>query len=309
MKTSLPYLRSKVGIALSSALVLVAFTAIWPAEGAAQDKTLDLTKHKHADKSADADKDLAAQVRELQTKIAKLEAALKQLDQGTSSVASDTTETGDMRMGMMSGKKMGMDGMMMGDGAGGKKMKAMSGMGMMDDDDAEMAGMATASGGMGMMDDDMNMMGMAGDGTKVMKGMGRMRRGSALPGFPGASHLYHIGATGFFLDHPQHVTLTTKQQTTLNRIKQKARLDRSRHQRKIDEAEQELWELTGADEPEIDEIQEKAQEIEKLRTEQRLAFIRAVGEAAQVLTGDQREALLGDAPSGKSKHSTHGTAK
>ena len=39
---------------------------------------------------------------------------------------------------------------------------------------------------------------------------------SALPGFLGASHLYHIGATGFFLDHPQHIALTLEQQAGLN---------------------------------------------------------------------------------------------
>jgi TolA-binding protein len=299
-------------MALWSVLALTVVTAVRPAGGAAQDKALDPSKHKHADKSADADKDLAAQVRDLQTKIARLEAALKQGEQGAPSAS---TDAGGTATGMTNGKKMGkgmmgMDGMMMGGGAGGKK-KAMTGMGMMDDDEGEMAGMGMASGGTGMMDDDMDMMGMmgmggmGGGGSKGMKGMGQMKVASALPGFPGASHLYHIGATGFFLDHPEHVTLTTKQQTTLNRIKQKARLGRTKHQRKIDDAELELWELTGADEPEVDEIQAKAQEIEKLRTEQRLAVIRAVGEAAQVLTEEQREALLGQVQSDKSKHSSH----
>lgn len=315
MKNSLRRLRNVFRMAPCSVLALAVFAAIWPTEGVAQDKALDRSKQKHAAQSADVDKDLAVQVRDLQAKIARLEAALKQGDQGAPSALPDAGGTSSSRMGMMSGKKMGkgmmgMDGMMMGGGAGGKK-KAMTGMGMMDDDEGEMARMGMASGGAGMMDDDMDMMGMmgmggmGGGGSKGMKGMGQMKMASALPGFPGASHLYHIGASGFFLDHPQHVTLTTKQQATLNRIKQKARLDRSTAQRKIDEAEQELWELTGADEPDIDEIQGKVEEIEKLSTEQRLAFIRAVGEAAQVLTEEQRQALLGQVQSDKSKHSSH----
>jgi Spy/CpxP family protein refolding chaperone len=132
---------------------------------------------------------------------------------------------------------------------------------------------------------------MGGMGAKGMK----MKAASALPGFPGASHVYHIGATDFFLDHPEHITLTTEQQTKLNKAKQKALLDKSKAQRKIDEAEQELWELTGADEPDAKPIQAKIQEIEKLRGEQRLAFIRSVGEAAKVLTDEQRKVLLGQA--------------
>ena len=41
--------------------------------------------------------------------------------------------------------------------------------------------------------------------------MGAMVRSSAMPGVPGVSSLYHIGATEFFLNHPEHITLTTKQ--------------------------------------------------------------------------------------------------
>jgi Spy/CpxP family protein refolding chaperone len=218
----------------------------------------------------------------------------------------------DMMMGGMGGKKKGMGGMsgmggmmdmdMMMGGMGGKKkgMGGMSGMGGMMDMDMMMGGMSGKGGsmpGMGMMKDDMDMMGMMGMGS--MSGMGakgmKMKMASALPGFPGASHIYHIGATNFFLDHPEHITLTTEQQTKLNKAKQKALLDKSKAQRKIDEAEQALWELTGADEPDAAQIQAKVQEIEKLRGEQRLAFIRAVGEAAKALTDEQRQALLGNA--------------
>lgn len=147
------------------------------------------------------------------------------------------------------------------------------------------SGASSGSGVMGGMD----MMG-------KVSGSGRMPMSSALPGFPGASHLYHVGATGFFLDHPEHITLTMEQQTALSRIKEKALLEQATTQRKIEGTEQELWTLTGAEQPLVDKVDAKVREIEKLRADQRLAFIRAVGEAAQALTDEQRKALLGQIP-------------
>lgn len=122
---------------------------------------------------------------------------------------------------------------------------------------------------------------------------------SSLPGFPGASHIYHIGATGFFLDHPEHILLETAQQQELNRLKQSALLAKASTQRKVNEAEQQLWELTGADQPDADQIQAKVDEIAKLRGQQRLDFIRAVGESAKILTDEQRQILLGLRESGQ----------
>ncbi|MBC7368571.1 MAG: hypothetical protein H7343_17465 [Undibacterium sp.] len=69
---------------------------------------------------------------------------------------------------------------------------------------AGMASMAGGGGMMGMMD-----MGMSGGGMAAMPQ-------SARPGFPSASHIYHIGATGFLLDYPQPISLTTEQQNGLN---------------------------------------------------------------------------------------------
>jgi hypothetical protein len=134
------------------------------------------------------------------------------------------------------------------------------------------------------------MMGMGSMGGS--KGM-KMKMTATLPGFPGASHIYHIGATDFFLDHPEHITLSTEQQIKINGVKQKAVTDKANAQRKIEEAEQQLWELTATDQPDATKIDAKVREIEKLRGDQRLAFIRSVGEAAQVLTDDQRKILLG----------------
>jgi len=137
---------------------------------------------------------------------------------------------------------------------------------------------------MPMEPEKMGMMGMAP--TDVMKE-------SALPGFPGASHLYHIGSTGFFLDHSEHITLTVEQQKSLNQIRQDSTLAKDTAKRKIDQAEQELWQLTSSDQPDAGKIEAKISEIEKLRGDERLAFIRSVGEAAKVLTDEQRKSLIG----------------
>lgn len=155
-------------------------------------------------------------------------------------------------------------------------------------------GMGTkrAQGQMGGMMSGMG--GMMGDMMGSDRGMGGMTvPPSAMPGQPGASHLYHIGSTGFFLDHAKHIALTPEQTKTLNRLKEKALLDRTTAQRRIDQVEQDLYILTGADEPDAVKIQAKVAEIEKLRADQRMTFIRAVGEATKVLTHDQHRALLG----------------
>jgi Spy/CpxP family protein refolding chaperone len=158
--------------------------------------------------------------------------------------------------------------------------------------------MRMGQGGMGMMGGmDMGMMGMGAMGQAP--GMAGMSVGSALPGFPGASHLYHVGATGFFLDHDEHIALTDAQKAGLNRVKEQALLEGTAARRQVEEAEQALWTLTAADQPDIRSIEAKVREIAKLRADQRLAFIRSVGEAAKVLTEEQRRQLVGVAPTGQ----------
>jgi Spy/CpxP family protein refolding chaperone len=128
------------------------------------------------------------------------------------------------------------------------------------------------------------------------KGGSSMAMPSALPGFPGASHLYHVGATGFFLDHPQHIALSTEQQMRLNQIKQQAALDKASAGRSVQEAEQDLWTLTAADQPDNTQIEAKVEEIEKLKGDARLRFIGAIGAAAKILNDGQRRTLTGFAP-------------
>ena len=206
-------------------------------------------------------------------------------------------------MGMMD-KMMGMMDKMMSMGGGapmpsGGAMPSGGGMGM---DMMKMGGgpmpaaPAPAMSGGGMMDMmKMEMAGMMGMSAMPAAAPGAMPQ-SALPGFPGASHLYHLGATDFFLDHPQHIALTTEQQAALNKAREQALLAKSTADRAIEQAEQDLWTLTASDQPDAAKIEGKIAEIAKLTGDERLAFIRAVGEASKLLTDEQRKILTGFAP-------------
>lgn len=263
--------------------------------------------------------ELVKQLAELRAQIAQLQAALAK---GQAS-GSAPQPAGGMQQAMPSGrmpmgpgmgmKRMGSGSMppagggmsgMPGMGAGGGGMPSGGGgggMGMMDN---MMGGMGGGSGGapgmpgggggggmMGMMDQMMSM-GM----SRMGGGMSSGGMASALPGFPGASHIYHLGATGFFLDHGSHITLTVEQQKQLGEIKEQSLLNQATLQRKIDQAEQELWDLTGSDAPDATKVEAKAREIEQIKSEQRIEFIRDVGKAAAVLTDEQRKQLTGMAP-------------
>ena len=158
---------------------------------------------------------------------------------------------------------------------------------------APMAGMPAAAPAMSI--DKMEMAAMMGMGPMGAPAPGSMPQ-SALPGFPGASHLYHIGAIGFFLDHPQHIALTLQQQAALTAAKEQADLAKSTVDRAIEQGEQDLWSLTATDQPDAGKSEAKLAEISQLTGDKRLAFIRAVGEASKLLTDDQRKVLTGFAP-------------
>ncbi|SRR6266496_573474 len=214
------------------------------------------------------DRSIAQQIAELQAKVKQLEAAL----------ASQSHPTPRASMpGMTPGAGMSMDHMKMG-GTMNKPDGSMSGGGM------------TVM--MGMMNEMMGMNAMPG----ASPGMSASIPQSALPGFPGVSHLYHIGSMGFFLDHAEHIGLSSDQQAALNKIKEQALAAKSSSDLQIEQAEKEMATLTGADQPDAAKIESKVREIEKLRTSERLALIRAVGDAAKVLTDDQRKILTGAMP-------------
>ena len=247
------------------------------------------SQHKHDDQPDATSPDLGAELRRLQGKVAELEAALATQHQAR--YGSSSTGSSMKSMKKMSGMGMGM-------------MKDMGGMqGMSQDSGGAMSGMRMMGEGMGMgmgMQKMSGMKGMMGMGMMGMNpamssdSMAGMNMPSALPGFPGASHLYHIGETGFFLDHPEHITLTDEQQKKLNEIKESAVLATATAERNVAEAEQDLWKLTAAAEPDIKQIEAKAREIAQLQVESRIAFIRAVGKAAELLTKEQRETLVGE---------------
>jgi Spy/CpxP family protein refolding chaperone len=204
------------------------------------------------------------------------------------------TSQGGMGQGGMGGSGstgggMGMGGMGM--GRGGMMGMDDKGMGGMGQGGTGQGGMGMGRGGMMGMDEmGMGSMGMApGTGT-------RMAMPSALPGFPGASHLYHVGSTGFFLDYADKLGLSVEQKSALNAIKQRAVSAQSTAQRKVAEAEEALWTLTAAEQPDAAAIESKVREIEKLKSDQRLTFIRAVGDAGKLLTADQQRMVRGLMP-------------
>lgn len=265
--------------------ILVAGMALaLPVTGFAQSKPDHSAHRSKTTQTAHADMPLQDQITELRAKVSQLETAL-QGKQMTSRAHSD---------GMRAKGDTGAMGGMMGMGGGDQTADTM-------------AGMPGRSGKMGMMKEMMGGMGqMPGDGMPGMdRGMMGMAPGggedgmatpSALPGFPGASHLYHIGSTGFFLDHGEHITLSTEQQAALSAVKERALMEAANLQKKIDGAEQELWTLTASDQPDLEKIEAKVRGIEKLRADQRLALIRSVGDAAKLLSDEQRDSLLGQLP-------------
>ena len=191
------------------------------------------------------------------------------------------------RMAMMDDKEMG--------SMGGQSNNSMSGTGGMSGSSSGGMGGAPSASSSGMGGGCcMGSMGQApGSGSSSASGMLMQ---TSLPGFPGSSHIYHVGATGFYLEYADKLGLSTQQRTSLNDIKQRALIDQSNQQRRIDEAEQALWLLTAADQPDATSVEAKIREVEKLKADQRLDFIRAVGEAAKVLTDDQRKMVLGMVP-------------
>lgn len=226
-------------------------------------------------KTADA---TAKEVAELRAKVDRLEAALK-----------GRAMPGKGKMNTAKGGKM--SGMGAGPAAGGMPMGNM--MAMMDDMMAEHP-MGSASSMMGSSPK-MPVGGM-GMGMGAMGCCSMMSMPSSLPGFPGASHIYHVGGSGFFLDQPAMLGLTAEQQQALNAVKEKALLAQQDAERKVTGLEQELWQLTASDTPDQSKIESKVREIEKLKGDSRVAFIRSVGEAAKLLTDQQRKMVVGQAP-------------
>lgn len=139
--------------------------------------------------------------------------------------------------------------------------------------------------------------GMAAGEKKMPASMGHENMKTATAAQPpmeksGPAAVMHIGAKGFFLDRPQTFTPRADQAKTFAAIKERSAMEMMASDKNIQEAEHGLWKLTASDNPDLAEIEAKAREVEKLRAEQRITFIRAVAEAANLLTPAQKEILL-----------------
>ncbi len=315
------------GPRLTSTVLALAVLIAVQSHGHAADSTIDPVHAAHvADGTMPADKpkDAAAMslvVSQLREKVAQLEMQLAKTSpnqpqtsmvpgaavpmkpsSGMDAMAATPSSTPSMMAKM--DKMMGMMDKMM--GMGGAPMPpsgAMPAAGAMPATGKSMAmdpmsapataGMKMPSKGMNM--EKMKMAQMMGMGSMSPDSAGSMSP-SALPGFPGASHLYHIGATDFFLDHQEHISLTIEQQAALRQAKEKALMAKSSADRAREQAEQELWVLTASDQPSSKAIGTKIADIGKITADERFAFILAVGEASKILTDQQRQSLTGFAP-------------
>jgi Spy/CpxP family protein refolding chaperone len=139
----------------------------------------------------------------------------------------------------------------------------------------------------GMADDKMS--GMPGQSTSMSE-----------PKTADAPHLLHVGAKDFFLDRARNIGLTPEQKASLQKIKSDAMQQRLTSQKQIDVAEQELWELTSADQPDTAQIDSKVQQIAKLKGDQQMALIHCVTDATKVLNAQQKEAAVKSMATGSS---------
>jgi hypothetical protein len=121
-----------------------------------------------------------------------------------------------------------------------------------------------------------------------------------------APHLFHLGASSFFLDH-EELALTSEQRSTLSGIRERAVLGYATTQRKIDQAEQDLWSLTSAEHPLASRVEAKLAEIARLWTQQRMDYIRTIGDAVAQLT-DAQHKVLAMAPTGTGGAASTSTA-
>ena len=169
--------------------------------------------------------------------------------------------------------------------AAGMKAKAMKPMGC--------CGMSMGKpmpGGSGMADDKMG--GMPGGGTAPMKGKGMATKPMASASGQEAPHLLHVGAKDFFLDHQQHINMTSDQKMQLEKLKSDSAQQKATSKTKIDQSEQALWTLTSAAQPDSAAINSKVQDIATLRADEQISFIHAVSMASEVLTPEQRAQVV-----------------
>ncbi len=251
--------------------------------------------------------DMQAQITKLKQQVAQLQVALQQSRGKSTPAAKGTMSPEKPAMGM------GDDSGEMGGTSSGSAKAPMAPMG---DDADDMAAMPAPGGsmkggaakpmgccGMSMGKPMAQSKGMAADKMGGMSGGGMAsQKGKSMAGAKSAEapHLLHIGATDFFLDHAQHIGLTSDQRMSLETIKSKAMQQRATSQKAIDVAQQELWQLTSADQPDTAQIDSTVAEIAKAKGDQQTAFIHSVSEASNVLNPQEKEVLVKSMTSGSS---------
>lgn len=144
--------------------------------------------------------------------------------------------------------------------------------------------------GMGKMNN------MAAMGKKNMMGKKMSKTGNpavvaSLPSFPGNTHIYHVGSVEFFLDKIKTVNLTEHQQELLMQLQSRWQKKHMSYDENTAKNEQALWLLTAEAVPNATAIKEKMTQVANIEVTQRLFFIRSVGEAAEILTEQQRQIL------------------
>jgi hypothetical protein len=171
--------------------------------------------------------------------------------------------------------------------------------GMRQEDDGAAQGNPTA-GGARQGDGASTGMGARSDGART--GMARMLgqpptvSGSSPTGKllapSGPPHLYALAADSFFLDQARALGLSGEQQGSLAVLKESAAMAYATTQRKIDQAEQDLWMLSTSNTPDLAMIEKHIEGIGRLTGHQRMDFIRALREAAGILTDAQRDGVV-----------------
>lgn len=255
-----------------------------------------------------ANPDTSAQIRQLQQQVVQLQTAVKQSKGKKGMPQSDPMKSGKPAMGM--GDDAGEMGGMPSDAAKPPMKDKMGGMGKMAPPASSIKGSSAApvpapsccamSMGMpmgkgGMADDTMGKMPSGGAASMKAKPM-------ATPKMAEAPHLLHIGAKDFFLDHEKHLALTPDQKEHLATIKRNSANLKSTSEGQIATAQEQLWQLTSADQPNSADIDGKVQEVAQLRAAEQVAFIHSVSAASEVLTPEQR--LEAETPMKLGKSST-----
>ncbi len=248
--------------------------------------------------------DTQAQITALRQQVVKLQAALNQRNAGKTGSAKGAMTGAKPAMGMgddsgemggmapdaanaaMAPMEGGMDQMeAMPPAAGGMNGKAMKPMGCCG------MSMGKPMAGSGGMSDD-KMAGKSGGGMSPMKGKGMAGKPMAGASGQESPHLLHVGAKDFFLDHQQHINMTSDQKMQLEKLKSDAAQQQRSSEAKINQSEQDLWQLTSADQPNSGAINNKVQEVAKLRADEQMNFIHLVSMASDVLTPDQRTQVV-----------------